>query len=397
MTQETDVQKMATPDAAAKEAAVPDAAAKEAAMPGNAEKGAVMPGRIKKETARILVVDDVDTNRFVLRDIIQEMGYQPVLTENGIQALKVVGRLRPQLIILDIAMPEMNGYEFCRIMKQNPETRDIPIIFISAFDDPSDVVKGFDLGGEDYITKPFIPKIVRARLRLHLKLYDANTELQEMNRRLQMSVSEQLHQLELEKKNVLYALTRVARENACYDKDHMERLCYNCRMLAGAMQLSAEFGHLISDAYIDTIELAAPLCDLGNVAIPTDLLQKREALLQEEIEVIRTHTTIGARILQDILDTGDYNDFLQMSRDIAWYHHENWDGSGYPCGKREEEIPLSAQIVAVVSAYCAITESRVYRDPYLIEEALKMMQEDSGKKFNPGIYQILRKIYRQLH
>lgn len=350
-----------------------------------------------KESVKILIVDDVSANRFVLRDIIQEMGYQPVLAENGMQALKIVNRLNPQLIILDIAMPEMDGYEFCKIVKENPKTRDIPIIFISAFDDPSDVVKGFDLGGEDYITKPFIPKVVKARLQLHLKLYEANSEMQEMNRRLQMSVNEQLHQLEMEKKNVLYALIRVARENACYDEDHMERLCYNCRILAEAMQLSAEYGHLISDSYIDTIELAAPLCDLGNVAIPTDLLQKKEALSPEDVAVIRTHTVIGAKILEDIRDTGDFNDFLQMSIDIAHYHHENWDGSGYPCGKKGNEIPLSAQIISVVSAYCAMTENRVYRDSYHIEEALAMMESDAGKKFNADIFQILRKIYRQLH
>lgn len=350
-----------------------------------------------REAVKILIVDDVAANRFSLRDIIQEMGHQPILAENGIQALKIVSRLRPRLIILDVAMPEMDGHAFCKRMKENAETRDIPIIFISAFDDPSDVVEGFNLGGEDYITKPFIPKVVKARLQLHLKLYEANSELLEVNRLLQRSVSEQLHQLEMEKKNVLYALTRVARENACYDKDHMERLCYNCRKLAEAMQLSPEYGHLISDTFIDTIELAAPLCDLGNVAIPTELLQKKEALLPEEVEKIRTHTTIGARMLQDIQDTGDYNDFLQMSTDIAHYHHESWDGSGYPCGRRGEEIPLSAQIVAVASAYCAITEDRAYRDHYLVDEAMEMMEADAGKKFNPEIFQILRKIGRQLH
>ena len=129
-----------------------------------------------------------------------------------------------------------------------------------------------DLTGEDYITKPFLPEVVKARLRLHLKLYYANKELSETNRLLQRSVNEQLRQLEMEKKNVLYALIRVARENACYDEDHMERLSYNCRILAEAMQLSPNYGHLISDSYIETIALAAPLSDLGNVAIPTDIL-----------------------------------------------------------------------------------------------------------------------------
>lgn len=349
------------------------------------------------ESARILIVDDVEANRFVLRDIIQEMGHQPVLAENGVQALKIVERMHPQLIISDVAMPEMDGYELCKKVKDNTKTRDIPIIFISAFDDPSAVVQGFNLGGEDYITKPFIPEVVKARLHLHLRLYDASNAMQEMNRLLKKSVSEQLRQLEIEKKNVLYALIRVARENACYDEDHMERICYNCRILTEAMQLSAEYGHLISDSFVDTIEMAAPICDLGNVAIPTDILQKKDALTPREIEVMQTHTVTGAKILEDIRDIGDYNDFLQMSIDIAHYHHENWDGSGYPCGKKGDEIPLAAQIVAVVSAYCAITENRIYREHYEIEKALEIMDQESGKKFNSNIYQILRRVYRQMH
>ena len=346
---------------------------------------------------KILVVDDVEANRFVLRDIIQEMGFQPILAEHGKQALKIVERIQPQLIISDIAMPEMDGYEFCEIMKKDAELREIPIIFISAFDNPADIAQGFNLGGEDYITKPFIPEVVKARVNLHLKLFDANQTLQETNRQLQTLVTEQVKQLELEKKNVLYALTRVARENACYDKEHMERLCYNCRIMAEAMQLSADYDHLISDSFIETIELAAPLCDLGNVAVPTSILQKKDALDENENKVMQTHTLAGTHILQDILDAGDYNDFVKMSMDIAHYHHENWDGSGYPEGVKGEEIPLSAQIMGVVSVFSALTEERIYRASYDAEEALKIMEKDSGVKFNPALFQILKKIYRQLH
>lgn len=353
-------------------------------------------GYERAEVPRILIVDDVDTNRFVLKDIILDMGYQPILTENGEQALKIVERYHLQLIILDVAMPVMDGYEFCRIMKSNANTRDIPIIFISAFDDPSDVVKGFELGGEDYITKPFIPEVVKARVGLHLKISEANKNLAEMNHKLQVSVSEQLRQVEREKKNVLYALIRVARENACYDEEHMERLSRNCRILSEAMQLSPQYDGVISDSYVDTIELAAPLCDLGNVAIPTDILQKKDSLDRNETKIMQTHTVVGARILRDIEDTGDYNSFIRMSRDIARYHHENWDGTGYPDGKKGEDIPLSAQIVAIVGAYCALTEHRSYRDSYTKERAFEIMIEDVGKKFNPDIFQIMRKIFRQL-
>lgn len=349
-----------------------------------------------REVTRILVVDDVETNRFTLRDIITDMGYQAILTENGEQALKIVSRFQIQLIISDIAMPVMDGYELCKKIKENPDTREIPIIFISAFDDPADIVKGFASEGEDYITKPFIPEVVRARVQVHLKLYEATRRLQEINRQLQTSINEQLKQMELEKKNVLYALIRVARENASYDEDHMTRLSHNCRILAEAMQLSNQYSHIISDSYIETIELAAPLCDLGNVAIPTQILQKKTALTFEEEKIMQSHADIGARMLRDIKRNGDYNNFIQMSIEIANYHHENWDGSGYPEGISGDNIPLSAQIVSIVSEYCALTENRTYRGMYDKDDTFEIMQGDVGVKFNPDMFAILQKIYRQL-
>ncbi|MBP3569041.1 MAG: response regulator [Lachnospiraceae bacterium] len=350
-----------------------------------------------KSVPRILVVDDVEANRFLLRNIIQEMGYQPILTESGAQALKMIQRMKPQLIILDIAMPDMDGYEVCSILKADPETKEIPIIFISAFDDPKDIVKGFELGGEDYITKPFVEAVVKARVSMHLKLNDSNRRMMELNRQLQVSFSEQLKRAEMERKSILYALIRIARENAFYDEIHMERLSYNCRILTEAMQLSDLYSHLISDNYIDTMELAVPLCDLGNLAIPTNILQKQGALNEEESAVMRTHTTIGARILQDIGNVIQDNRMIKIAEEIARSHHENWDGSGYPEGRAGEEIPLSAQIVAVVSTYCALTERRTYRDSYTREEAFEIMEKDAAAKFNPNIFSIMKKIVRQLH
>jgi len=346
---------------------------------------------------RILIVDDVETNRFILRDIISEMGCQPILTENGEQALKVVERMHPQLIILDIAMPGMDGYEVCQIIKRDPETREIPIIFISAFDDPKDVVKGFEEGCTDYITKPFIPEVVKVRVGMQLELAEANHRMAEMNRQLQASINEQIKQIEKERRSVLYALLRVARENAHYDDKYMDRLSYNCRLLAEAMQLSSTYDHIISDSYISMIELAAPLCDLGNMAVPTDILQKQSALTVEENYIMRRHTVIGAEILGDVAEAGNNNSFIQMAIEIANYHHENWDGSGYPEGKKGNDIPLAAQIVGTVGAYCALTEDRTYRNAFTPQRALEIMEADSKIKFNPEIFWIMKKISRQLH
>lgn len=350
-----------------------------------------------KVLSRILIVDDVEANRFVLRDIIADMGYQPVLTENGLQALKMLQRIRPQLIILDIAMPEMDGYEVCIKLKENPDTREIPIIFISAFDEPEDIVKGFNLGGADYVTKPFIPEVVKARVGMHLKLAEANRQMQEMNRQLQISVSEQRKQMERERRSVLYALLRVARENAGYDDASMKRLCDNSRVMAEAMQLSDGYDQLISDSFVDIIELAAPLCDLGNMALPTNILQKKGELTSEEREMIRSHASIGAKMLMDIMEAGTENGFVKMAVEMVHYHHENWDGSGYPEGRKGEEIPLSAQIICVVSDFCALTEDRSFRKAYDKAEALEIMRENAGIRYNPEIFNIMQKIVRQLH
>lgn len=345
---------------------------------------------------RVLIVDDVEANRFILKNIISDMGLQPILAENGVQALAVCQHFLPGIVLLDIAMPEMDGYEFCEMLKKEPDTRDIPIIFITAYDDPKDIIKGFSLGCEDYITKPFIPEVVKARVGVQLKLRDTRKNLQETNRKLKASVEEQLKQLEQEKKNVLYAVATVARENSNYEEVHMERVRINCRILAQAMQLSEEYEQLVSDTFVDTIELAAPLCDVGNIAIPREVLRKTTKLTTEEVALIKTHPQCGADMLRKISVSGDSNEFMKMSIDIAQYHHENWDGSGYPNGVRGDEIPVAAQIVSVVSAYCALTERRSYREPYTKEEALEILLEGAGKQYNAQICQICKLIGRQL-
>lgn len=342
--------------------------------------------------ARILIVDDWETNRNILEVIIRDMGASPVLAESGEEALEKIKEFLPQLILTDISMPGMDGYELCRILKAEEKTKNIPVIFISACDNPKDVIKGFTLGGADYITKPFIPEVVQARAGVHLHLHEANLELKEMNRRLQVSVTEQLRQIEQEKKNVLYALAGIAAGNSNYKKEHIERLSHNCRTLAQGMQLSVMFEDKISDAYIDTIELAAPLCDIGNIGIPLELLRKRAPLSAGEMDIVQKHTVIGARLLEDLQVGNDYNDFISMAVEIARYHHENWDGSGYPEGLKKEEIPLAAQIVSIVEVYCALTDKKNYSR----EEALEIMGREADVKFNPEIFKICRKIARQL-
>lgn len=348
---------------------------------------------VERDTGKgkILIVDDVETNRIILEEIIKDMGSQPILAENGEMALELIKEDCPQLVLSDISMPGMDGYELCKILKGNEKTKNIPIIFISAFNDPEDIVEGFLRGSEDYITKPFIPEVVQARVGVHLRLYEAKRELMEMNRRLQISVNEQLKQMEQEKKNILYAMAGIAAKNSLYEDAHMERLKNNCRTLAQGMQLSPLFEEKISDTYIDTIELAAPLCDIGNIGVPKEILTKDE-LTGEETVTMQEHTIIGAKLLSDLHGSSDYNDFISISTDIAHYHHENWDGSGYPEGLKRDEIPLAAQIVSLIERYCMLTEKGACSK----EEALAVLKEEAGVKFNPDIFGICCKISRQL-
>lgn len=345
---------------------------------------------------KILVVDDVEANRFTLRDTITEMGYVPVLAESGKQALRVLERMEIDLVILDIAMPQMDGFEVCTNIRENVRTREIPVIFSSALDNAQDITRGFAVGGTDYISKPFVPDVIKARINIHLRLYEATRQLQDMNHKLQISVAEQLRRVEKEKKNVLYALLRVARENASFEEGHMDRISRNCRILAEALQLTKEYENVISDAYVDMIALAAPICDIGNVAVPTEILRKKDALTEEENQIMQRHTIVGERILQGIDDDDTSNDFIRMSIDIAKFHHENWDGTGYPTGISKTQIPLAAQIVNLTTAYCALTEDRAYRPAFSREEAMEILETESGTKFNPDLYDVLFRIRRRL-
>ena len=357
------------------------------------QRGLVMGyGEKRAGKATVLIVDDVEINRIILGEIIKNMGCDFVLAKSGEEALLRVRERLPMLVLTDISMPGIDGYELCRILKDSEETRDIPIIFISAFDETQNIVQGFSIGGEDYITKPFIPEEVEARVGVHLRLYEMARQLRGMNRRLQISVNEQLLQMEQEKKNFLYALADVAAQNTSYNKKDMERLQKNCRTLAQGMQFSPLFEEKISDTYIDTIELAAPLCDIGNIGIPGEILSKEGDLTKEEAAVARNHTNIGAKLLKDLHGSSDYNDFIRISMDIAHYHHENWDGSGYPEGLKGEEIPLAAQIVHIMSRFCALTG----REKQNREEALAVMRQEAGKIFDPDIFEICCRISRQL-
>lgn len=346
-----------------------------------------------EDKIKILIADDVETNRFTLRDIVQEMGYQPVLAENGEQALRIVRRFSIQLILLDVAMPVMDGYQFCQVIKDDPERRDIPIIFISAFDDPDDIVKGFEIGGEDYITKPFIREVVRARISSHLKMIEANKDMQDINQKLQTSLTNQMNQIANEKMNVLYAIIRLLKECWWYDESEMTRLSVNCGIFTEALQLSAQYGNRISDEFLKKIEVICILRDVGNISTPYELIiKKEEERTVQDNAIYKVHARSAIEILQDIQRNTECNDSIRIGIEIAGYHHERYDGKGYPEELVGDDIPLSAQIVSIVSDFNAL--STKYEGD--IEKTMDVIKSESGKKFNPVFVDVMSKIAKRL-
>ncbi len=345
----------------------------------------------QNEKIKVLIVDDVDSNRFTLRDIVKDMGYQPILAENGEQALKIINRFQVRLILLDVAMPIMDGYELCRILKHNPDKRDIPVIFISAFDDPEDIVKGFELGGEDYITKPFIKEVVNARIAVHMKAIESSRNMHDINLRLQTSLTNHMNQMESEKRNVLYAMIRILREAAFYDADEMNRLSENCRIFSEALQLTIEYGDDISDNFLDLIEVLCMLRDLGLISVPTELARK-ENRTEEEEKKLGMQTKVAVEILEDIKKNTDYNDSVNMAIEIAGSYLEKFDGTGYPNGLMADEIPLSAQVVSIISEFNRKTKDKNAD----INKALEEIQSEAGRKFNPILVEVILKIGKRL-
>ena len=344
----------------------------------------------------ILVVDDVEVNLIILEEIIKNMGYEALLAQSVKEALEIIENREqlPKVILSDISMPETDGFTFCSMLKNDPYTKDIPVIFISAMDTASDLSKGFELGAVDYIPKPFEKTEVEMRISTHLKIYNMQRDLEENNKQLNLVVARQMEKLRIEQKNIMTALARLVESRENVSGSHYKNILYNSRILAEGMQLSPMFEDDVTDDFIDTIESSAGLHDIGKLMITDRILLKNAPLDEEERRLMCAHAELGAKTLNDIYEGVEKNDFVEMAIDIAWYHHECWDGSGYPKGLKGKEIPLSARIVKVVDVFDAMISERRYKKPIPLDQTLAYMQEKSGTDFDPDIIRVFMRIYR---
>lgn len=346
---------------------------------------------------QILIVDDVDANLMILENIILEMGYEPRCAGSAGEAAKLITERLPQLILLDVFMPEMDGYEFCERLKENPITRDIPIIFISAADSSEDKVRGFKLGAVDYIGKPFEVTEVTMRVKNYLKLYEMQQELELSNRRLHSVISSQARRIEEEQKNILYALAALSEEKGASSVHHLENVAYNCRLLAQSLQFSPGYSEEISEAFIDTIEVASRLHDIGKIQTPCRIQVEGDSFEPERADILERHVQQGTAILEKVYASTSENSFLPMAIEIARFRYAKWDGTGYPKGIHGKNIPLSARITAIVDVYDDLLEKKHGEDSGNKAEILRIMEEGSGTFFDPEIVDVFLKVQKQLH
>lgn len=348
------------------------------------------------ERPNILIVDDVPANLMILSEMIRDLGYMPRPVASVKKAQEAVEKRMPNLILLDISMPDITGFEYCTMLKNDVKTRDIPVIFISALDATEDRVKGFQLGAVDYISKPFEKEEVNVRLATHMKIYRMQQELESYNRRLYKMVNDQIRLVAEEQKNILRALANVVEAKGDESGSHIQMVGTNSRLLAMSLQFSPKFDKQITTSFIDEIELAAQLHDIGFIGISDKIRFKSDDLTTNEWAMLKEHAEIGASHLEEIYKQGSKNDFMKMAIDIARYHHENWDGSGYPCGLSGEEIPLAARIVKVIDCYDVLNRNRCYRSAYSLDESLAIMKKETGQQFDPSIMEIFEKVQKQL-
>ncbi len=334
----------------------------------------------------ILVVDDTPDNLQLMSGLLREH-YKVQVASSGEKALKLMaGGVLPDLVLLDILMPGMDGYEVCRRMRDDPRMRQVPVIFVTAKSDSEDEEQGLDLGAVDYITKPISPAITLARIRTHLSLKRAVDLLQDRNQTLEDEVRRRTRELSSIQDVTIMAMSSLAETRDNETGNHIRRTQNYVKALALQLKPHPRFSSYLSAEQIELLYKSAPLHDIGKVGIPDSILLKPGRLEPAEFEIMKTHTTLGRDAIlaaENLLDSP--NSFLQCAREIALSHQEKWDGSGYPEGLKGDAIPVSARLMALADVYDALISRRVYKAPMSHEQAVEIISEGRGVHFDPDI------------
>ncbi len=343
----------------------------------------------------ILITDDDEVNRELLSHRLANFGYRIFTAKDGVEALAQMQQRQFSLVLLDIDMPKLDGFQVLRKMKADDALRDIPVVMVTAKDDLESTVKCIELGADDHIPKPFDPVLLRARVSSCIekkRFFDEKERyrlaLQKENTELEGIVQQKVNELTATQLATIFAMSKLAESKDPETGAHLDRLREYCRALARALMKLPKYSDLIDDKYVDTIYAASPLHDVGKVGIPDSILLKPAKLNEQEWQVMRSHCAIGATTLRAVHDQYPGNAFVQMGIEVAQSHHEKWDGSGYPEGLTGDAIPLSARILALGDCYDALRSKRCYKEAICHEISRDMIQAQSGKHFDPEIVDV---------
>jgi len=337
----------------------------------------------------ILIVDDLPENLTVLGELLQPT-YRVRAANSGRRALQLAASApRPDLILLDVMMPDMDGFAVLERLRALPDTRDIPVIFVTAMDGTEEEERGLEQGAVDYITKPLRPSIVLARVRIHLELKRAREWLQDENAVLEAEVARRMRENQLIQDVSIHALAHLAETRDPETGNHIRRTQGYVRLLAEALRGHPRFADRLDDHVIEALVKSAPLHDIGKVGIPDHILLKPGKLTAQEWTVMKTHAALGAEaIAQAVRDADRPVEFLALAKDIARHHHERWDGNGYPDGLAGDAIPLSARLMALADVFDALINRRVYKAAFGFGEARSIIVAERGRQFDPDIVDV---------
>jgi len=336
--------------------------------------------------ATILIVDDSPENLAVLSELLQTE-YRVRAATSGKKALRVVKTAhKPDLILLDVMMPEMDGYEVFARLRADPETRDIPVIFVTAMDSTEAEIRGLDVGAVDYIAKPIVPPILRARVHTQLELKQARDWLKNQNDYLEIELARRMSENLLIQDVTIHALAHLAEIRDPETGNHLRRTQGYVRALAEQLSDHPRFADFLTPHAIELLVKSAPLHDIGKVGIPDHILLKPGPLTPEEWEIMKTHAKLGRDAIEQAeRDVERPLEFLTMAKDIAHYHHERWDGTGYPEGLAGDDIPIAARLMALADVFDAIISQRVYKPPLSFEESYAIIVAGRGTHFDPDV------------